>query len=203
MYAWDIKAAGRNICFLSRGFGGTRKGANLQTCTVYRVLLLHSSPAFTGITFVIKVPGYGTHNIYFIFFQPLLLSYHLPILPDEEVLPEKKRSWRKQWRWNKGSGTSSGLWAPSLCAPELAPGRPSPRRKTSKSWFHSGSRSSAWCGRPWTSFGSPVDHTKNEPASAEPAIYEHEFINVVLSSVHHRTCLHLLDLLLLHFSKRK
>lgn len=66
-----------------------------------------------------------------------------------------------QWRWNKGSETFSGPQAPSLCSPKPAPGRPSPRHKTSRSLFHSGSRSSVWCGRPWTSFGSPVDQTKN------------------------------------------
>lgn len=94
---------------------------------------------------------------------PFFPHYHPSIISNEEVLPEKKKSWRKRWRWNKGSGTSSGPWAPFLCGPELAPGRPSPRHKTSESWFRSGFHSSALCDRPWTSFESPIDQTQNKP----------------------------------------
>lgn len=72
-------------------------------------------------------------------------------------LPRKRKSWMRRWRWNKESEIFSGPWALSLCSPKPAPGTPSPRHKTSGSLFHSGSRSSVWCGHPWTSFESPVD----------------------------------------------
>lgn len=65
-----------------------------------------------------------------------------------------------QWRWNKGSETSSGPSAPFSGGPRPAPGRPSPRRRTWGSLSRSGSRSSAECGCPWTSSESPVDQTK-------------------------------------------